>query len=153
MTPSSSKACHIPAAWALVCILLDNCSNQSTSSVPGAHLRTRRPDTFLSRRQLLVLSRRVRSAHPMRPMDWLGASVIVSAGLGWSGLFERREGGEPEPWRGEDLELTPGPKPKKNHRPVLPESKENIKKQLILVLCLILILIRWFYARQMIRCR
>lgn len=48
MTPSSSKACHIPAAWALVCILEDRPNNQSTSSVPGAHLLTNLPDTFLS---------------------------------------------------------------------------------------------------------
>lgn len=52
MTPSSSSACHIPAAWGLVCIAGDSANNQSTNSVPGAHLRTRRPDTFLSFRQV-----------------------------------------------------------------------------------------------------
>ena len=51
-TPSSSSACHIPAAWGLVCIADDSANNQSTNSVPGAHLRTRRPDTFLSFRQV-----------------------------------------------------------------------------------------------------
>lgn len=48
MTPSSSRACHIPAAWALVWMPGLSDSIQSTSSVPGAHLRTNRPDTFLS---------------------------------------------------------------------------------------------------------
>lgn len=36
-----------------------------------------------------------------------------SAGLGLSGLVDLLPGGEPGPCRGEDLELTLGPKPRR----------------------------------------
>lgn len=44
-TPSSSSACHMPAAWARVCTMGAKFTSQSTSSVPGAHLRINLPDT------------------------------------------------------------------------------------------------------------
>lgn len=97
-----------------------NCSNQSTNSVPGAHLLTNLPETFLSLKQLLVVSSSVRKAHPMRPIAWLGASVIGSAGFGLSGLIDLRPGGEPGPCNGEDFELTPGPKPARYSKVYLP---------------------------------
>lgn len=49
--PSSSKACHIPAAWALVCTIGEKLSSQSTNSVPGAHLRIYLPDTCRARKE------------------------------------------------------------------------------------------------------
>lgn len=110
MTPSSRSACHIPAAWALVCMLEERLRSQSTSSVPGAHRRTSRPETLRSLRQVFwaekwgekgekvslrdLQRRRVLKAQPIRPIIVLGDSVIGSAGLGWSGDIDRRGGGE-----------------------------------------------------------
>lgn len=54
ITPSSRSACHIIAACALVWILGERFSNQSTNSVPGAHLLTNLPDTFRSLRQVFL---------------------------------------------------------------------------------------------------
>lgn len=48
-TPSSSRACHMPAAWARVCTRGAKFTSQSTSSVPGAHLRINLPDTCSDR--------------------------------------------------------------------------------------------------------
>lgn len=44
-TPSSSMACHIPAACVRVWTMTDIFTSQSTSSVPSAHFRINFPDT------------------------------------------------------------------------------------------------------------
>lgn len=46
-TPSSRMACHIPAACARLCTITDRFINQSTSSVPKAHLRMNLPETYV----------------------------------------------------------------------------------------------------------
>jgi hypothetical protein len=94
MTPSSRRACHIPAAWALVWMLEERLNSQSTSSVPGAHLLTSLPDTFLSLRHVFCERSKVLNAHPVLPIIVLGDSVIGSAGFGWSGDIDRLGGGD-----------------------------------------------------------
>lgn len=46
-TPSSTSACHIPAACALVCTMGDKLMSQSTNSVPGAHFLINFPETYI----------------------------------------------------------------------------------------------------------
>lgn len=48
-TPSSSIACHMPAACVLVCTITDRFINQSTSSLPNAHFRINLPETYEKR--------------------------------------------------------------------------------------------------------
>lgn len=50
-TPSSKSACHIPAAWVLVCTIADKLTNQSTNSLPRAHFLINFPETFCTQRK------------------------------------------------------------------------------------------------------
>lgn len=54
-TPSSSIACHMPAACVLVCTITDKFINQSTSSVPRAHFRINLPETYKKTHQTIIL--------------------------------------------------------------------------------------------------
>lgn len=75
ITPSSSNACHIPVAMCRELTLAVSDINQSTSSLPLAHLRTmmRPPEDFLSRRIPLASFRsNVLRTHPARAIGTLG---------------------------------------------------------------------------------
>lgn len=85
-TPSSSIACHMPAACVLVCTITDKFINQSTSSVPRAHFRINLPETYkknTSNHYIIVFIRHTHSSTAVITSDIAKLDFYVLLFLFW----------------------------------------------------------------------